>query len=200
MFTFSMFSTSPVSARRLLLAGLIAAALLPAAATAQDGAQGMATLGGAPVLASDDMMSNLSHSLDHTILTQAFTATGLDDTLAGPGPYTLFAPTDAAFGKLDKDKLAALLAPEHKTELMQLLNYHIVRGRLTSADIEKQVNASNGRAILGTVEGDPLTVERKDGQYWLEDSSHNRAAIQQSDVMQSNGVLFVIDTVMQPKA
>jgi uncharacterized surface protein with fasciclin (FAS1) repeats len=156
------------------------------------------TVGGAPMYPSKNIVQNAVNSKDHTTLVAAVKAAGLVDTLEGPGPFTVFAPTNAAFDKLPGGTVATLLKPENKQTLTNILTYHVVPGRLTTKDLREKVKAGGGKAELKTVEGEPLTVEEQDGKLWLIDAKGDKAEITISNVMQSNGIIQVINTVMLP--
>ena len=125
-------------------------------------------------------------------------AAGLVQTLESPGPFTVFAPTNEAFAKLPAGTVDTLLKPENKTKLTGVLTYHVVAGRLTTTQLREKVKEGGGMAELKTVEGEPLTVKENDGKLWLIDGKGDRAEITIGDVMQSNGVIQVINTVMLP--
>src|SRR5262245_63477444 len=118
-------------------------------------------VGGAPMYPSKNIIQNAVNSKDHTTLVAAVKAAGLVDTLQGPGPFTVFAPTNAAFGKLPKGTVDSLLRPEMKEKLVAVLTYHVVPGRLSAKDLMDAAKKDGGRAKLKTVEGEELTVEAK---------------------------------------
>jgi uncharacterized surface protein with fasciclin (FAS1) repeats len=155
-------------------------------------------VGGAPMYPSKNIVQNAVNSKDHTTLVTAVKAAGLVDTLQSPGPFTVFAPTNDAFAKLPDGTVQTLLKPENKPLLTKILTYHVVSGRLTTNDLKKMVKDGGGKAELKTVEGAPLTIEEKNGQLWIVDAKGDTAAITISNVMQSNGVIQVINTVMLP--
>ncbi len=155
-------------------------------------------VGGAPMYPSKNIVQNAVHSKDHTTLVAAVKAAGLVSTLESPGPFTVFAPTNAAFKKLPKGTVKTLLEPKNKGKLKSILTYHVVPGRLTTHDLVEKVNAGHGKAMLKTVEGDDLTVEMKHGHLWIIDGKGDKARITVSNVMQSNGVIQVINKVMLP--
>jgi uncharacterized surface protein with fasciclin (FAS1) repeats len=123
-------------------------------------------------------------------------AADLVDTLSGKGPFTVFAPTNDAFAKLPAGTVDTLLKPENKGQLTQVLTYHVVPGRLTAKDL--MAKKGGGKTMLKTVEGEELTVEVKDGDIWIWDGKGDAAKITVQNVMQSNGVIHVIDTVLLP--
>ena len=155
-------------------------------------------VGGAPMYPSKNIVQNAIHSKDHTTLVAAVKAAGLVKTLESPGPFTVFAPTNAAFEKLPKGTVQTLLEPENKDKLKSILTYHVVPGRLTTHDLMEKVKDGHGKAMLKTAEGDDLTVEMKDGHLWIIDGKGDKARITVSNVMQSNGVIQVINKVMLP--
>jgi uncharacterized surface protein with fasciclin (FAS1) repeats len=155
-------------------------------------------VGGAAMYPSRTIVQNAVNSKDHTTLVAAVKAAGLVDTLSGTGPFTVFAPTDAAFAKLPAGTVATLVKPENKGMLTSILTYHVVPGRYTAARIASLAARNKGAASLTTVEGETLTF-RKSGNGWLVvDSKGNQARITIANVMQSNGVIHVIDTVLMP--
>jgi uncharacterized surface protein with fasciclin (FAS1) repeats len=182
------------------LAGLAAAALaIGMAATGPAFATEMTKMvGGAAMYPSKNIVQNAVNSKDHTTLVAAVKAAGLVPTLESAGPFTVFAPTNEAFAKLPAGTVDTLLKPENKDKLKSVLTYHVVAGRLTTKDLRDKVKAGNGNAELKTVEGAPLTVEEKDGKLWLKDAKGDTAMITIGNVMQSNGVIQVINTVMLP--
>jgi uncharacterized surface protein with fasciclin (FAS1) repeats len=155
-------------------------------------------VGGAAMYPSKNIVQNAVNSKDHTTLVAAVKAAGLVQTLESPGPFTVFAPTNEAFAKLPAGTVDTLLKPENKTKLTGVLTYHVVAGRLTTTQLREKVKEGGGMAELKTVEGEPLTVKENDGKLWLIDGKGDRAEITIGDVMQSNGVIQVINTVMLP--
>jgi uncharacterized surface protein with fasciclin (FAS1) repeats len=150
-------------------------------------------VGGAPMYPSKNIVENAVNSKDHTTLVAAVKAAGLVDTLAGPGPFTVFAPTNSAFGKLPKGTVETLVKPENKATLTKILTYHVVPGKLNAADLQ------DGQKLT-TVEGEQLTVKKSGGKVMLTDAKGGSSTITIPDVNQSNGVIHVIDTVVMPKA
>jgi uncharacterized surface protein with fasciclin (FAS1) repeats len=155
-------------------------------------------VGGAPMYPSKNIIENAVHSKDHTTLVAAVKAAGLVDTLEGQGPFTVFAPTNAAFGRLPAGTVDMLLKPENKDKLASILTYHVVPGRLTEADIDGMIRDGGGKAMLKTVEGDTLTFQRGGGHLWVIDSKGDKAEVTIPNVMQSNGVIQVINKVLMP--
>jgi uncharacterized surface protein with fasciclin (FAS1) repeats len=182
-----------------LLAGLAATAAVGLNGNVPSFAKEMTKMvGGAPMYPSKNIVENAVHSKDHTTLVAAVKAAGLVNTLESPGPFTVFAPTNEAFAKLPAGTVQDLLKPENKQKLVQILTYHVVAGRMTVKDLKQKVKEGDGKAELKTVEGAPLTVEENDGKLWLVDAKGDKAEITISNVMQSNGVIQVINTVMLP--
>ena len=186
------------------LAGVTAAALaLSLGTTAPAFAQmkekeKTVTVGGAPMYPSKNIVQNAVNSKDHTTLVAAVKAAGLVDTLQSPGPFTVFAPTNEAFAKLPAGTVDTLLKPENKKTLTNVLTYHVVPGRLSAKDLIEKIRAGNGKAMLKTVEGEELTFAEKDGRLWIWDAKGGSAQLTIRNVMQSNGVIHVIDTVLLP--
>ncbi|HEX3342497.1 MAG: fasciclin domain-containing protein [Pseudolabrys sp.] len=186
------------------LAGFAAAALAvnlggisPAFAQMKD-KEKTVTVGGAPMYPSKNIVQNAVNSKDHTTLVAAVKAAGLVDTLQSSGPFTVFAPTNDAFAKLPAGTVDTLLKPENKKTLTNVLTYHVVPGRLTAKDLMEKIRAGNGKAMLKTVEGADLTFAEKDGKLWIWDAKGDSAQVTIRNVMQSNGVIHVIDTVLLP--
>ena len=177
---------------------LAAAALL--AATTLSGAAMAATkmVGGAPMYPQKNIVENAVNSKDHTTLVAAVKAAGLVDTLEGPGPFTVFAPTNEAFKKLPAGTVDGLLKPENKAQLTSVLTYHVVPGKMSAADLAAAVKQGGGQASLKTVEGEPLTVTKKGKVISVTDSKGDTARVTIADVDQSNGVIHVINKVMLP--
>ena len=177
----------------------LATGLMTALVNPLPAAERTVTVGGAPMYPSKNIIQNAIKSKDHTTLVAAVKAAGLVDTLSGAGPFTVFAPVNKAFDKLPKGTVQTLLKPENKATLSGILTYHVVSGRLTSADLLKQVEAGGGKAMLKTVNGASLTVMRngKSGLL-IVDAKGNRAHISTANVIQSNGVIHVVDTVLLP--
>lgn len=195
---------------RLRAAALTLAAAMPLAActTMDDGDGGMSSqsasgertvmVGGAAMYPSRNIVENAVKSRDHTTLVAAVKAAGLVDTLSGPGPFTVFAPTNAAFVKLPAGTVDTLLKPENLTTLQTVLTYHVVPGRVTAADLMQQISAGGGSARLTTVQGGTLTARMMGNRVMLVDAKGGMAHVTQADVMQSNGVIHVTDSVSLP--
>jgi uncharacterized surface protein with fasciclin (FAS1) repeats len=155
-------------------------------------------VGGAAMFASKDIIDNAVNSADHTTLVAAVKAAGLVDTLKGPGPFTVFAPTNEAFAKLPMGTVDNLLKPENKDTLTKILTYHVVAGRLSTGDIKKMIKSGNGKAELKTVSGGTLWAMEKDGKVVLQDEKGGMSTITIPNVYQSNGVIQVVDSVVLP--
>ena len=156
-------------------------------------------VGGAPMYPSKNIVENAVNSKDHTTLVAAVKAAGLVDTLASAGPFTVFAPTNEAFAKLPKGTVDTLLMPENKDKLTAVLTYHVVAGRLTEQDLADKVDQMGGRATLKTVQGEELTIERRGrSRITVTDAKGDMALITIPNVMQSNGVIHVINKVLIP--
>jgi len=157
------------------------------------------TVGGAPMYPSRNIVDNAVNSKDHTTLVTAVKAAGLVETLQGPGPFTVFAPTNEAFDMLPKGTVETLVKPENKATLTGILTYHVVSGRLDSKELARLIKAGNGTAALTTVEGGKLWVMMKGKNIILKDEKGGMAMVTIRDVYQSNGVIHVIDHVVMPK-
>ena len=155
-------------------------------------------VGGAAMYANRNIVQNAVNSKDHTTLVAAVKAAGLVDTLSGTGPFTVFAPTNAAFAKLPAGTVDTLLKPENKGTLTKVLTYHVVPGRYTAGQIASLAARNHGTATLKTVEGESLRF-MKSGNGWLVvDSKGGRSRITIANVMQSNGVIHAVDSVLMP--
>jgi uncharacterized surface protein with fasciclin (FAS1) repeats len=155
-------------------------------------------VGGAPMYASKTIVENAVNSKDHTTLVAAVKAAGLVDTLSGPGPFTVFAPTNSAFAALPAGTVETLVKPENKAQLTKILTYHVVPGSYTSRDLMALAKKSGGEAELKTVEGESLTVLQKGKALYVADNKGNTARVTTANVMQSNGVIHVINKVEMP--
>lgn len=155
-------------------------------------------VGGAPMYPSRDIVDNAVNSKDHTTLVAAVKAAGLVPTLKSPGPFTVFAPTNAAFAQLPPGTVDTLLKPENKATLGKVLTYHVVPGRIDAAMLAQQIRAGNGRATLKTASGGTLTATMQGSGIEITDEKGDHAMVTTSDVYQSNGVIHVIDKVMLP--
>ena len=155
-------------------------------------------VGGAAMYPTKNIVQNAVNSKDHTTLVAAVMAAGLVDTLSGPGPFTVFAPTNAAFAKLPAGTVETLVKPENKGTLTSILTYHVVAGRMTSLDVAKAIKAGRGRAVLTTVNGGTLTASMMGKRIMLTDAKGGMSHVTIANVMQSNGVIHVVDTVLLP--
>jgi uncharacterized surface protein with fasciclin (FAS1) repeats len=186
--------------QRALIAVLalpLAFAAVPAS-FAQMQAERTVMVGGASMYPSKNIIQNAVNSKDHTTLVAAVKAAGLVDTLQGPGPFTVFAPTNAAFDQLPPGTVANLLKPENKATLVKVLTYHVVPGRLTAADLMRMVRDGKGRAQLKTVQGEALTVTQNGNKLFVSGAQGGRGEITVPDVLQSNGVIQVVSSVLLP--
>ena len=156
------------------------------------------TVGGSPMYPSKNIVQNAVNSKDHTTLVAAVKAAGLVETLQGPGPFTVFAPTNAAFKKLPPGTVETLLKPEMKEKLAAVLTYHVLPGRLAIKDLWDASTKAKGKIKMKTVEGEELTFEFKGQQLTIWDSKGNASKVTIQKVFQSNGVIHVIDTVLLP--
>jgi uncharacterized surface protein with fasciclin (FAS1) repeats len=155
-------------------------------------------VGGAAMYPSRTIVENAVNSRDHTTLVAAVKAAGLVDTLSGAGPFTVFAPTNAAFASLPAGTVETLLRPENKAMLQGILTYHVVPGRLTASDLMAQIRAGGGTAQLRTVQGGTLTARMQGDAVVLVDAKGGTATVTQADVLQSNGVIHVTNAVSLP--
>ena len=161
--------------------------------------QGTTMVGGQAMFRSKDIVDNAVNSADHTTLVAAVKAAGLVETLKGGGPFTVFAPTNAAFGLLPEGTVATLLRPENKAQLTKVLTYHVVSGRYDASTLMKAIKQGHGRATLTTVQGEPLTLSMNgDRNIVVRDAKGDVADISTYDVIQSNGVIHVVDKVLLP--
>ena len=196
-----MISFSPFA-----IAGAAALALSGCASMNDDMADGstmasaasVPTVGGAPMYPTKTIVENAVNSADHTTLVAAVKAAGLVDTLSGPGPFTVFAPTNDAFAKLPGGTVETLLKPENKAMLASMLTYHVVPGRMTADDLMAAIKAGGGSARLTTVQGGTLTASTMGDMIMLVDGKGGIAHVTQANVMQSNGVIHVTDSVSLP--
>jgi uncharacterized surface protein with fasciclin (FAS1) repeats len=156
-------------------------------------------VGGAPMFANKNVVENASTAPNLKTLVAAVTAAGLVETLSGPGPFTVFAPDDAAFGKLPAGTVDTLVKPESKETLTGILTYHVVAGNMDAAALSAAIEAGKGKAELTTVAGGKLTASKEGDAIILTDAKGGKSKVTQADVTQSNGVAHVIDTVLMPK-
>ncbi|HPW88528.1 MAG TPA: fasciclin domain-containing protein [Kaistella chaponensis] len=155
-------------------------------------------VGGAPMYPSKNIVENAVNSKDHTTLVAAVKAAGLVETLQSKGPFTVFAPTNAAFEKLPAGTVETLVMPENKETLTKILTYHVVPGRISSKDLMAWIKKNGGKYMAKTVQGEELTFWMKGMNLYVKDTKGNSAKITTADVNQSNGVIHVIDTVLMP--
>ena len=155
-------------------------------------------VGGAPMSANKNIVENAAKSKDHTTLVAAVKAAGLASTLEGKGPFTVFAPTNEAFEKLPAGTVKTLLKPENKKTLTGILTYHVVPGKVTAEKLSQEMKDGGGSAELKTVNGEKLTAKMSGDSIELTDSKGGTSKVTIGDVMQSNGVIHVIDTVVMP--
>jgi len=186
---FALFATAAV---------LAFGAMAPMSVAAQM-SEKTVTVGGAPMYPSKNIIQNAVNSKDHTTLVAAVKAAGLVETLEGAGPFTVFAPTNEAFAKLPPGTVESLLKPENKPTLVKILTYHVVSGRMTVAGLMKAIKAGEGMAKLKTIAGQDLIVrEAGPGKLSITDAKGDVAHVTIANVLQSNGVIHVIDTVLLP--
>ena len=157
------------------------------------------TVGGAPMYPSKNIIQNAMNSKDHTTLVAAVKAAALVETLQGSGPFTVFAPTNAAFNTLPKGTVEDLLKPENKAKLSKILTYHVVKANALSGAIDKMIKDDGGKHTINTVSGNKLVASIKDGKITLTDENGGSAMVTIADVRQSNGVIHVIDHVLMPR-
>ena len=176
---------------------LLTAALAIAVTSAVAGVNNP-TVGGHERYPTKNIIENAVNSADHTTLVAAVKAAGLVETLEGAGPFTVFAPTNEAFAKLPAGTVGTLLKPENKPTLTKVLTYHLVAGRLSASDLKKQIEAGKGRAELTTVEGGKLWASQDGNRIILKDEKGVTTLVTIPNVVQSNGVIHVVDTVLMP--
>ncbi len=155
-------------------------------------------VGGAAMLPTKNIVENAVNSKDHTTLVAAVKAAGLVPTLSGPGPFTVFAPTNEAFAKLPVGTVTTLLKAENKPTLTKVLTYHVVAGRFTAAQLAALVKKGGGKATVKTVQGEALTVKPYGKGLEIVDAKGGVSHVTIADVLQSNGVIHVVDTVLMP--
>jgi uncharacterized surface protein with fasciclin (FAS1) repeats len=176
----------------------MALALCSAMAVAAPAAARNPMVGGAAMYSTKNIVQNAVNSNDHTTLVAAVKAAGLVDTLSGKGPFTVFAPTNEAFAKLPAGTVDTLVKPENKATLTKILTYHVVPGRITAQQIAAMAGKHHGTATLKTVEGENLMFRKGGGGWWVIDAKGGKARITIPNVMQSNGVIHVVDSVLMP--
>jgi uncharacterized surface protein with fasciclin (FAS1) repeats len=176
----------------LLSAAVFSALAFTATITAPVSAEEKTVMvGGAAMFPSKNIIQNAVNSKDHTTLVAAVKAAGLVETLEGKGPFTVFAPTNTAFGKLPAGTVDTLVKPENKATLTKILTYHVVPGKLAASDLKDGMK-------LKTAEGEQLSVKLQDGKVWIVDAKGGTSMVTISNVNQSNGVIHVVDTVLMP--
>jgi uncharacterized surface protein with fasciclin (FAS1) repeats len=184
-----------------LAVAALATGLAIAGAAAPSFAQDKTVMvGGAAMYPSKNIVENAVHSKDHTTLVAAVKAAGLVDTLESPGPFTVFAPTNEAFDRLPKGTVANLVKPENKATLTKILTYHVVPGRYTAKDLMNMAREGGGHVSLKTADGEMLTItpDASGRSLYVDDMKGNAAHITIADVMQSNGVIHVVNKVLMP--
>jgi uncharacterized surface protein with fasciclin (FAS1) repeats len=174
-------------------------AFLPASTMTMGAAPASKMVGGAAMFPTRDIIDNAVNSKDHTTLVAAVKAAGLVDTLKTPGPFTVFAPTNAAFTALPAGTVDTLLKPENKSKLAAVLTYHVVPGKLDAAALGSQIMDGKGTATLKTAAGGTLTAKESGGKIMVGDEKGGWATVSTADVYQSNGVIHVVDKVLLPK-
>lgn len=178
----------------------IAASLALASASVPSAfAAGNPAMDDTAMAAQKTIVETASNTSELSTLVAALKAAGLVDTLAGKGPFTVFAPTNEAFAKLPQGTVDTLLKPENKGTLTGILTYHVVAGTHPSSQLVAAASSQGGSSTLKTVQGEELTVELKDGKVWVIDAKGGKSAVTTSDLMQSNGVVHVVDSVLMPK-
>jgi uncharacterized surface protein with fasciclin (FAS1) repeats len=170
-----------------------------AMATTTAVAQKSVMVGGAAMFPTKNIIENAVNSKDHTTLVAAVKAAGLVETLSGAGPFTVFAPTNAAFAKLPKGTVDGLLKPESKDALTGVLTYHVVAGRISAADVVAAIKKGGGKFVAKTVAGGDLTFSLKGKKVQITDANGGKSYVTIADVNQSNGVIHVVDAVLLPK-
>ncbi len=162
------------------------------------GAQTDPMVGGSAMYPTKNIIQNAVESKDHTTLVAAVKAAGLVDTLSGPGPFTVFAPTNEAFAKLPAGTVDTLLKPENKDTLVKVLTYHVVPGRVTAKDLKKLIKEGHGKATVKTVQGEDLTASIEGSNIVLTDAKGGKSTVTIANVFQSNGIIHVVDAVLMP--
>ena len=182
--------------KRIILSAFVVVAM---AFTTQAQAQKNPMVGGAAMYANKDIVDNAVNSKDHTTLVAAVKAADLVETLKTAGPFTVFAPTNAAFDKLPAGTVGTLVKPENKPTLTKILTYHVVSGKLGTKEVAAAIKAGGGKATLTTVAGGKLWIYMEGKNVMIKDEMGGTAKVTIKDVFQSNGVIHVIDTVLMPK-
>ena len=196
MSKFMRLAKSTTVATGLALAAMTS---VPALADHHAGATETVTVGGAEMLPTRNIVENASNSPIHTTLVAAVVQAGLVDTLASPGPFTVFAPTDEAFGLLGAETVSALMQDGAQAQLAQILTYHVVAGSVDAATLIGMIEEAGGEVTLTTVEGSPLVASLDNGAVALSDELGGVSYVTQTDVPQSNGVIHVINGILVPQ-
>ena len=186
--------------RNFLSATLVTGLLLITGASFAQKTEKTKMVGGAAMYPSKNIVENAVNSKDHTTLVAAVKAADLVETLQSKGPFTVFAPTNAAFDKLPKGTVETLLKPENLKTLQAILTYHVLAGKFSAADLAKKIKAGKGKATLKTVSGGILVASMKGKSIILTDEKGSISTVTIADVNQSNGVIHVVDTVVLPKS
>jgi len=181
---------------KFLVRALLAATVALGAASAD--AQMTKMVGGAPMYPSKNIVQNAVHSKDHTTLVAAVKAAGLVPTLESAGPFTVLAPTNEAFAKLPPGTVKTLLEPANKGQLTAVLTYHVIPGKLTASELSQKIDSMGGHFTINTVQGAPLTFSKMNGGIAVTDVKGDTAMVTIPDVLQSNGVIHVINGVLLP--
>jgi uncharacterized surface protein with fasciclin (FAS1) repeats len=185
--------TQPMNKRNITIAALVAATALATLLAAEN-----PMVGGASMYANKDIVQNAMNSKDHTTLVAAVKAADLVTTLQSKGPFTVFASTNEAFGKLPAGTVETLVKPENKKKLTAILTYHVVPGKMTVENLVEKIKAGGGKATLKTLNGESLTAAMDGDSVELTDAKGGVSKVTTADVMQSNGVIHVVDTVLMP--
>ncbi|MEN2787057.1 fasciclin domain-containing protein [Sphingomonas qilianensis] len=188
--------TSPMTLK--LRVSIVAFAVAVAGGSSLAYAQGYPMVGGAAMYPTKTIVENAASSADHTTLVAAVKAAGLVETLSGPGPLTVLAPTNTAFGKLPAGTVDTLVKPENKATLTNILTYHVIPGKISARMIARNAMQHGGKATYATVNGGTVTFMKQGAGWAVMDAKGGMAAIAIADVAQSNGVIHVIDTVLMP--
>ena len=180
------------------LKAVVSVAVMGAALSAAAAGMKNPMVGGQEMYPTKNIIENAVNSADHTTLVAAVKAAGLVDTLKGAGPFTVFAPTNEAFSKLPAGTVDTLLKPENKDMLTKVLTYHVVAGKMTQSDLMKAIKMGGGKATLKTVSGGTLTAMSKNGKITITDGKGGMSEVTIPNVMQSNGVIHVVNSVLLP--
>jgi uncharacterized surface protein with fasciclin (FAS1) repeats len=190
---------TPLIALAAMLAATTGLTAAPALADAHmEKKADLPMVGGAAMYPTKTIVENAVNSADHTTLVAAVTAAGLVEALSGPGPFTVFAPTNAAFAKLPAGTVETLVKPENKATLTAILTYHVVPGKVAAGELIDTITKGGGKAELKTLNGGILTARLVGGKVVLTDAKGGTATVTQADVFQSNGVIHVTDSVSLP--